>query len=108
MPIGPEKSPQYELGYLYQMMSIYISASLFFAVDSVTLGMIMFGCAQLEIIIDKLQEVQEIPLSTKLRNEEKIKITKRNNELLVDCISQHQTVIRKTQLPISGRFYLLN
>ncbi|CAK1583360.1 unnamed protein product [Parnassius mnemosyne] len=94
MPIGPEKSPQYELGYLYQMMSIYISASLFFAVDSVTLGMIMFGCAQLEIIIDKLQEVQEIPLSTKLRHEERNKRTQHNNALLVECISQHQTVIR--------------
>lgn len=57
MPFGPERSPQYELGYVYQMMSIYISALLFFAVDGTTLAMIMYGCGQLEIIIDKLKKV---------------------------------------------------
>lgn len=58
MPFTPEKSPHYELGYVYQMMSIYISALLFIAVDSVALSMIMFGCAQLDIIVDKLGKVQ--------------------------------------------------
>ncbi|CAH2045933.1 unnamed protein product, partial [Iphiclides podalirius] len=94
MPIGPEKSPQFEIGYLYQMASIYISAFLFFAVDSVTLGMIMFGCAQLEIIINKLEAVQTVPLSSELRDEERISRTLTNNKILVECITQHQTVIR--------------
>ncbi|KOB68476.1 Odorant receptor, partial [Operophtera brumata] len=57
MPVTPEKSPSYELGYLYQMSAIYISAFLFIAVDSVALSMIMFGCAQLEIVMEKLEQV---------------------------------------------------
>lgn len=57
MPVTPESSPSYELGYLYQMGAIYISAVLFIAIDSVALCMIMFGCAQLEIVMDKLQQV---------------------------------------------------
>nr|WCC57567.1 odorant receptor 45 [Papilio memnon] len=94
MPFGPEKSPQFEIGYVYQMGSIYISASLFFAVDSVTLGMIMFGCAQLEIIIDKLQKMQSVPLSSKLTDEQRTMRISNNNKLFVECIDQHQTVIR--------------
>lgn len=57
MPVGPSKSPQFELGYFYQMLAIYISAFLFIAVDSVVLSMIMFGCAQLEIIMNKVEQV---------------------------------------------------
>lgn len=57
MPFTPEHSPNYELGYVYQMMSIYISAFLFIGVDSVALSMLMFGCAQLDIIVDKLDKV---------------------------------------------------
>lgn len=57
MPVGPERSPQYELGYLYQVVAIYVSAFLFIAVDSVALSMIMFGCAQLDIIMDKTTKV---------------------------------------------------
>ncbi|XP_068618897.1 odorant receptor Or1-like [Battus philenor] len=94
MPFGAEKSPQFELGYLYQMGSIYTSAVLFFAVDSVTLSMIMFGCAQLEIIMDKLQEIQILPLSANLTDVERITRASNNNKLLVECVSQHQTVIR--------------
>ncbi|KPJ01491.1 Odorant receptor Or1 [Papilio xuthus] len=94
MPFGPEKSPQFEIGYGYQMGSIYISAFLFFAVDSITLGMIMFGCAQLEIIIDKLQEMQSVPLSSKVTDEQRTMRIMNNNKLFVECIDQHQTVIR--------------
>ncbi|KAI5632904.1 7tm odorant receptor domain-containing protein [Phthorimaea operculella] len=54
MPVNPEYSPDYELGYFYQMIAIYISACLFCGVDSVALCTMMFGCAQLEIIGDKL------------------------------------------------------
>lgn len=57
MPVTPDNSPGYELGYTYQMASIYISALLFIAVDSVALSMIMFGCAQLLMIMDKIQKV---------------------------------------------------
>nr|WCC57384.1 odorant receptor 45 [Papilio dardanus] len=98
MPFGPEKSPQFEIGYVYQMGSIYISASLFFSVDSVTLGMIMFGCAQLEVIIDKLQEMQSVPLSSKLTDGQRTMRILNNNKLFVECIDQHQTVIRFIEL----------
>ncbi|XP_013170678.1 PREDICTED: odorant receptor Or1-like [Papilio xuthus] len=94
MPFGPEKSPQFEIGYGYQMGSIYISAFLFFAVDSITLGMIMFGCAQLEIIIDKLQKMQSVPLSSKVTDEQRTMRIMNNNKLFVECIDQHQTIIR--------------
>ncbi|CAB3246338.1 unnamed protein product [Arctia plantaginis] len=60
MPVTPTKSPHYELGYLYQMISIYISAFLFIGVDSVAVTMIMFGCAQLDIIIDKLKKSENL------------------------------------------------
>ncbi|XP_045537821.1 odorant receptor Or1 [Papilio machaon] len=94
MPFGPEKSPQFEIGYVYQMGSIYISAFLFFAVDSITLGMIMFGCAQLDIIIDKVQKMQSVSLSSKLTDEQRTMRISNNNKLFVECIDQHQTVIR--------------
>lgn len=57
MPVTPERSPQYQLGYLYQVAAIYISAFLFIAVDSVAVCMIMFGCAELDIIMDKVTKV---------------------------------------------------
>lgn len=62
MPLDSKKSVEFELGYLYQVSAIYISALLFFSVDSISLSMIMFGCAQIEIIIDKMQKVGNVVL----------------------------------------------
>ncbi|CAH2253022.1 jg13548 [Pararge aegeria aegeria] len=93
MPVDAQDSPHYELGYIYQIMSIYCSALLFFAVDSTILSMVMFGCAQLEIIIDKIQKVKSTPLSAKLRQEEYKEAIGKNNELLKECLRQHQAVI---------------
>ncbi|KAF9805438.1 hypothetical protein SFRURICE_019606, partial [Spodoptera frugiperda] len=97
MPVTPLKSPDYELGYLYQMVSIYISAFLFISVDSVAVCMIMFGCAELEIIMDKIQKIQSI-FDTDQSNEDRKKLIKMNNELLDECVKQHQTVERLIQL----------
>nr|AGK90017.1 olfactory receptor 10 [Helicoverpa assulta] len=97
MPVTPLKSPDYELGYLYQMVSIYISAFLFISVDSVAVSMIMFGCAQLEIIMDKIQKIKYVFESAD-SEEGRRKIIKTNNEFLVECIKQHQTVERFIQL----------
>ncbi|XP_026326298.1 uncharacterized protein LOC113234993 [Hyposmocoma kahamanoa] len=72
MPVGPEKSPQFELGYVYQMVSIYISAFLFIGIDSVSLSMIMFGCAELDIIVDKLKKVNEIASTDNDQNQNPI------------------------------------
>ncbi|XP_049878064.1 odorant receptor Or1-like [Pectinophora gossypiella] len=92
MPVGPTTSPQYELGYLYQIVSVYISAALFVGVDNVSLAMIMYGTAQLEIIADKIQALQNVPL--KSNKEERDKTIKDNNALLRECVKQHQAVIR--------------
>ncbi|OWR46983.1 putative odorant receptor OR10 [Danaus plexippus plexippus] len=91
MPVDPRDSPQYELGYIYQVMSIYISALLFVAVDNITLGMIMFGCAQLEIVIDKIKQLKN---ASSKHNKERRKLICENNKLLDECIKQHQSVIR--------------
>ncbi|CAH0594059.1 unnamed protein product [Chrysodeixis includens] len=97
MPVTPLRSPGYEIGYVYQMVSIYISAFLFISVDSVAVCMIMFGCAQLEIIMDKTEKIQNVPLSAKSKGNRDESI-KNNNKLLVECIKQHQTVERFIQL----------
>ncbi|XP_075983200.1 uncharacterized protein LOC142981288 [Anticarsia gemmatalis] len=97
MPVEPTKSPHYELGYLYQIISIYISAFLFIGVDSVAVTMIMFGCAQLEIIMDKIKKVEYVNESGKSKQEQK-DIIKTNNDLLVECVKQHQTVEKFIQL----------
>nr|AJF23790.1 olfactory receptor OR18 [Planotortrix octo] len=94
MPVGPANSPQFELGYFYQMAAIYISAFLFIAVDSVVLSMIMFGCAELEIIMNKVEQIQKVPLSGKLKQDEREQRIRDNCELFKKCIKHHQEVIR--------------
>ncbi|XP_048478062.1 odorant receptor Or1 [Plutella xylostella] len=93
MPVTPERSPQYQLGYLYQVAAIYISAFLFIAVDSVAVCMIMFGCAELDIIMDKVTKLQKVPLSAKLKHTERTELLDKNYKLFVDCIRHHQGVI---------------
>nr|CUQ99412.1 Olfactory receptor 31 [Manduca sexta] len=96
MPVTADESPGYELGYLYQMVSIYISAFLFIAVDSVALSMIMFGCAQLDIIKDKMQKVREVPIC--LNVDEKKEKLKSNNDLFTECVRHYQNVISFVEL----------
>ncbi|KAJ0173797.1 hypothetical protein K1T71_010946 [Dendrolimus kikuchii] len=95
MPVT-EKSLGYELGYVYQMISIYISALLFIAVDSVVLSMIKFGCAQLEMIMDKTQKVESISLL--LEDDMKDKLCNKNSNRIVECIKHHQEIIRFIKL----------
>ncbi|XP_046971285.1 odorant receptor Or1-like [Vanessa cardui] len=98
MPLDPLKFSEFVTGYLYQVISIYISALLFFSVDSISLSMIMFGCAQIEIIINKIQKIQNAPMSAKLKKEEYSEIIEENNQLFIECIRQHQAVIRFIEL----------
>ncbi|CAH0728107.1 unnamed protein product, partial [Brenthis ino] len=98
MPVSTHTFTQYILGYLYQIVSVYISALLFFAVDSTTLSMIIFGCAQLEIVIDKIKKVKNVPMSAKLNKTAKEQLVKDSNELFIQCIHQHQEVIRFVEL----------
>ncbi|GBP74308.1 Odorant receptor Or1 [Eumeta japonica] len=57
MPVEPTQSPQYELGYAFQYITICISAFMYFGVDSVALGAFIFACAQLVIIKHKILNV---------------------------------------------------
>nr|QZH55137.1 odorant receptor 41 [Achelura yunnanensis] len=93
MPIDPQRSPHYEIGYVYQMITIYISAFLFIGVDSTTLSMIMFGCAQLEIIMEKVRQVHPMPNSNLKPNERKQLIEERST-LFIECIKHHQEVVK--------------
>ncbi|XP_045484218.1 odorant receptor 49b-like [Pieris rapae] len=97
MPINTEKSPHYEIGYLYQVISIYISALLFCAVDSSTLSMIMFGCAELEIIIDKIQKIRDIPISRINKSDCRKRLTE-NNKMFMECVRHHQCVVKFIEL----------
>nr|QMS80327.1 odorant receptor [Histia rhodope] len=93
MPVDPQKSPHYEVGYVYQMITIYISACLFIGVDSTTLSMIMFGCAQIEIIMEKVRQLQ--PLSNiKLKPYKRKQQIEEKNALFIECIKHHQEVVK--------------
>lgn len=57
MPVSAEQSPGRELGWIYQLFTIYVSVLLFISVDYIILAMMMYGCAQLQIIGEKVKEV---------------------------------------------------
>jgi hypothetical protein len=57
MPLTHEHSPQYEVGFSFQLVTICISAYMYFGVDSVTFSLIIFACAQLDIIKNKIISV---------------------------------------------------
>ncbi|KAI8425342.1 hypothetical protein MSG28_007108 [Choristoneura fumiferana] len=78
MPVKPDNSPQYELGFLFQLLTISMSAFMYFGVDSVCLSMVIFGCAQLEIIKEKLLS--------------------ENYRILIECVVQHQAVVKFVKL----------
>lgn len=60
MPVTPEYSLQYVLGYAFQLVTICMSAYMYFGVDSVALSMVIFGCAQIDIIKDKVLSVSVV------------------------------------------------
>ncbi|XP_068618844.1 odorant receptor Or1-like [Battus philenor] len=97
MPIHPEYSPQYELGYAFQLTTICMSAYMYFGVDSVALSMVIFGCAQIDIIKDKILSIR--PCEKKLQtSEERRKYLEINYNKLIECVKQHQTVVEFTKL----------
>lgn len=53
----PDSSPQYEIGFLFQELTICTSAMMYYGVDSVAISMVIFGCAQMEIIMEKILSV---------------------------------------------------
>ncbi|KAF9805440.1 hypothetical protein SFRURICE_019608 [Spodoptera frugiperda] len=59
MPVSPEDAMQYYIGYAFQLGTICISAYMYFGVDSVTFSSVIFGCAQIDIIKEKLMSLVE-------------------------------------------------
>lgn len=57
MPVNPEKVVQYYFGYAFQLVTICISAYMYFGVDSVTFSAVIFGCAQIDIVKEKIMSV---------------------------------------------------
>ncbi|XP_045537799.1 odorant receptor Or1 [Papilio machaon] len=97
MPVKPDHYLQYEMGYAFQLITICMSAYMYFGVDSVTLSMVIFGCAQIDIIKDKILKIK----SFKTKDDdpsERNKYSERNYHKLIECIKQHQGVVTFTRL----------
>ncbi|CAH4031489.1 unnamed protein product [Pieris brassicae] len=60
MPVKSDSSPQYEIGFLFQELTICTSAMIYYGVDSVAFSMVIFACAQMEIIMEKILSVQRV------------------------------------------------
>ncbi|KAJ0173796.1 hypothetical protein K1T71_010945 [Dendrolimus kikuchii] len=95
MPVTPEKSPDYHIGYAFQLLTICMSAYMYFGVDSVALSSVIFGCAQIDIIKDKILSVQ--PVWNK-RSTEATETLHENHKTLIDCIKHHQAITIFTDL----------
>ncbi|CAH0400352.1 unnamed protein product [Chilo suppressalis] len=96
MPVSPEASPHYEIGYAIQVLTIGMSAYMYFGVDSVALSMLIFACAQCEIIMDKIMSVTSINYA--MKNKERQKIFAENRKTLIDCVKHHEALYAFTKL----------
>ncbi|CAG4984534.1 unnamed protein product [Colias eurytheme] len=97
MPIKPDNSPQYELGYIFQELTICMSALMYFGVDSVAISMVIFACAQMEIIMNKMMSIKSYKdKDDDVRN--RTEYYARGNEKLIECVKQYQAVVRFTEL----------
>ncbi|CAH1637582.1 unnamed protein product [Spodoptera littoralis] len=96
MPVSPEDAVQYYIGYAFQLGTICISAYMYFGVDSVTFSSVIFGCAQINIIKEKLMSITSIKekRGTKAVDE----ALAENYNKLVDCIKHHQAIVTFTEL----------
>nr|XP_049704424.1 odorant receptor Or1 [Helicoverpa armigera] len=100
MPVSPEKAVQYYIGYAFQLGTICISAYMYFGVDSVVFSSVIFGCAQIDIIKEKLMSVALIILqiTTVDRKQGTKEALEQNYNKLVDCIKHHQAIVTFTEL----------
>uniref|UniRef100_A0A0V0J139 Odorant receptor n=1 Tax=Cydia pomonella TaxID=82600 RepID=A0A0V0J139_CYDPO len=108
MPVSPDHSPQYELGFLFQFITLSMSAFMYFGVDSVCLSMVIFGCAEIDIIKEKIMNVK--PIAERLVNRS---ITTKNvldehYKVLIECVAQHQAIVKFVkQVEDTFHLYLL-
>nr|QIJ45814.1 olfactory receptor [Glyphodes pyloalis] len=98
MPVDPYQSPDYYIGYAYQVFTIFMSAIIFMTIDFITVSMIMFASAQLEIIAEKIQTIKPVPMSAGLKLQDIKNLIEGNNKVLNDCICQHQATLRFVEL----------
>ncbi|XP_028038876.1 odorant receptor 43a-like isoform X1 [Bombyx mandarina] len=98
VPTDISKSPNYEITFVVELWMMVISAALFMSVDTITVATMMFSCAQLDIIMKKTQQIQEIPLSPDLSSRNRSELHEKNNGILVDCIKHHQAIVRFSEL----------
>nr|XP_021203667.1 olfactory receptor 10 isoform X2 [Bombyx mori]XP_037873407.1 olfactory receptor 10 isoform X2 [Bombyx mori] len=98
VPTDISKSPNYEITFVVELWMMVISAALFMSVDTITVATMMFSCAQLDIIMKKTQQIQEIPLSPDLSSRNRSELHEKNNGILIDCIKQHQAIVRFSEL----------
>ncbi|XP_050551229.1 odorant receptor Or1-like [Spodoptera frugiperda] len=96
MPVSPEDAMQYYIGYAFQLGTICISAYMYFGVDSVTFSSVIFGCAQIDIIKEKLMSITSI--KEKRGTKEVDEALADNYNKLVDCIKHHQAIVTFTEL----------
>ncbi|XP_063895709.1 odorant receptor Or1 [Helicoverpa armigera] len=94
MPVSPEKAVQYYIGYAFQLGTICISAYMYFGVDSVVFSSVIFGCAQIDIIKEKIMSVGPL-FNRKQGTKEALA---QNYNKLVDCIKHHQAIVTFTEL----------
>ncbi|CAH2046029.1 unnamed protein product, partial [Iphiclides podalirius] len=104
MPIRPEYSPQYELGYIFQLITICLSAYMYFGVDSVALSMVIFSCAQIDIIKDKLLQIKGFQKKRYVL-EEREKYLNDNYYKLIECVKHHQFVVAFAKL-VENAFHI--
>ncbi|XP_026734574.1 odorant receptor Or1-like [Trichoplusia ni] len=95
MPVNPEKAVQYYIGYGFQLGTICISAYMYFGVDSVTFSSVIFGCAQIEIVKEKILTIT--PVWDK-RGRDITEALSENYKKLTNCIKHHQTIVTFTKL----------
>ncbi|XP_028034752.1 odorant receptor Or1-like [Bombyx mandarina] len=96
MPVSPERSPHYHLGYSFQLVTICMSAYMYFGVDSVAFSSVIFGCAQIGVIKDKIMSIK--PLGIYKSHKTYTKISRYNRKTLIECVKHHQAVISFTEL----------
>ncbi|KAG6455962.1 hypothetical protein O3G_MSEX009499 [Manduca sexta] len=103
-PVDMQKSPQYELAYVYEVLAIASSGSIFLSVDTFTVASMLFSCTQLEILREKMNRIMPVPLTTKENKSEMQKKLRDNNDLLIACIKHHQAV-KRLVLKIEDTFH---
>ncbi|XP_041969424.1 odorant receptor Or1-like isoform X2 [Aricia agestis] len=100
MPVNPERPPQYAFGYAFQLLTISMSAFIYFGVDSIALSMVIFACAQLDIIKNKILNIkshssEQLTRRQLINNSDYLEDNLRK---LKNCVKQHQCIITFTEM----------